>query len=140
MKKKKTEAECLKADEDFRSICAVYYSVLPGTEMEEEAWHEMFDLVYDASEAAVKKRLKGIYRPDIDEIILDTAMNVMKSLKKTKEKKEVFELKNKLVSFCSLHALYPLYNKQERFENSMLSLNRLYEEGGDAVLESCKKY
>ena len=125
-----TKEEQNKADEDFRYYCDIYYS--SSNEIEcEQAWQKMFDLVYNASTSAVKMKLKGVKVFDIDNIICETACNVMKMIKKKKDKREVFVLKNRLVTLCGPYSLYPLYSKQQAFEDRCISLNAYIEDNGE---------
>lgn len=124
------------ADQAFRDYCKIYFSEESSEEEVDNAWQKMFDLVLKASEAVVKTKLKNIRIDDdlLEEHILDTASDVMKSLRKKKLNGKTFVLKNRLVSLCGPYALWPLYNKQQVFEDNMLSLNGYVEDNGEACL------
>lgn len=127
-----TKEEQKEADDNFKYYCSIYFnSHFDNNISQDIAWQKMFDLVYNASEAAVKMKLKGIKVFDIDNIICETACNVMKMLKKKKDKGEVFILKNRLVTLCGPYSLYPLYSKQQAFEDRCISLNAYIEDNGE---------
>lgn len=88
------------------------------------AWDAMFLAVYFAIETAMKKRLKGIYRSDIHDLITDATITVMSRYHRIPE----YRVKS-LASVAHWAVIGSLYGtKQQRIDRE-LSYEQLLETG-----------
>lgn len=94
-------------------------------------WDELFLRVQNACKAVLSKKLKGIFREDFDEVVLDATCTVMKQLKNRSDKKEV-DIAS-LINYVFKPAYFTLYNPKRAFQDNIIKetdLN-LYNSLGD---------
>lgn len=89
-----------------------------------EAYHAMWNYVYNACCNIAKSKLHNVVCPDFDGKVLDATMDVMKKIKNG-EKPE------KLSSFCYFYVIGRLYNRNVKLNERAASLEELQEKDGD---------
>lgn len=101
-----------------------------------EYWDEMFIRVQNACNAKLATQLKGIYREDFEELVLDATITLMNQLKKKLKEEPDFQIKS-LISYVSLPTYYTLYNpKQQMIDKTITEADLgLYNE-----IENCRYF
>lgn len=89
-----------------------------------EAYHAMWNYVYNACCNIAKSKLHNVNCPDFDGKVLDATMDVMKKIKKG-------DKPQKLSSYVYFYVIGRLYNKNTAFNEKAASLDELEENEGD---------
>lgn len=85
-----------------------------------ESWHKMWEMIYNATESAVKKQLVGIYRDDIHDLTLDATCYISARYKKNPEYRIT-----SLPSSCYFAALHIVRDPKLQFNDKLLSLEEI---------------
>lgn len=108
---KPTEAEL---EAEFQNALASYKAT-----KSKKDWDKMFLLVQNACNAFLGKKLRNVYRPDFDDIVMEATIKVMQTIK-NKLTKENFEVR-RLINYVSLPAYFTLYNPKRAFEDKLIN-------------------
>lgn len=80
----------------------------------------MWELIYNATESAVKKQLVGVYRDDIYDLTLNAACYILARYKKNPEYRIT-----SLPSSCYFAALHIVRDPKLQFNDKLLSLEEI---------------
>ena len=86
-----------------------------------DAFDKMFFYVKDAVEASIKKKLNGVKRKDVDDLVSDATLYIMKRYDKNQEYHIDY-----LLTAAHFASLYILYNKKQKMLDKELSLESYY--------------
>ena len=86
-----------------------------------DALDKMYFYVSDAVEAAIKKKLNGVKRKDVDDLVADATLYIMKRYDKNPEYHIDY-----LLTAAHYTSLYVLYNKKQKMLDKELSLETYY--------------
>lgn len=82
---------------------------------------KLFFYIYDAVSAAIKQKLIGITRNDVDDLIMNATLTVFARYKKDKP----YYLSH-LLTGAHYAALGVLYNDKQKFDDGLLALDDFY--------------
>lgn len=129
-RKKKPNPEIEKLESDFQ-ICWRLYNETKDVKY----WNELFFRVQNACNAVLSKKLKGIFREDFEEIVLDATCVVMRQLQNRSDKNQL-EIAS-LINYVFKPAYFTLYNNKRAFQDNIIvetDMNLLYNELGDLTI------
>lgn len=86
-----------------------------------ESLDKMYFYVSDAVEASIKKKLNGIKRKDVDDLVADATLYIMQRY----DKNPKYHI-DYLLTAAHFASLYILYNKKQRWLDNELSLETYY--------------
>lgn len=86
-----------------------------------EAWDKMYFYINDAVESSIKKKLNGVKRKDVDDLVVDATLYIMKRY----DKNPSYHI-DYLLTAAHYASLYVLYNKKQKMLDKELSLESYY--------------
>ena len=86
-----------------------------------EAWDKMYFYINDAVESSIKKKLNGVKRKDVDDLVVDATLYIMKRY----DKNPSYHI-DYLLTAAHYASLYILYNKKQKMLDKELSLESYY--------------
>ena len=86
-----------------------------------EAWDKMYFYINDAVESSIKKKLNGVKRKDVDDLVVDATLYIMKRYAKN----PAYHI-DYLLTAAHYASLYILYNKKQKMLDKELSLESYY--------------
>ena len=86
-----------------------------------EAWDKMYFYINDAVESSIKKKLNGVKRKDVDDLVVDATLYIMKRYAKNPSYHIDY-----LLTAAHYASLYILYNKKQKMLDKELSLESYY--------------
>lgn len=86
-----------------------------------EAWDKMYFYINDAVESSIKKKLNGVKRKDVDDLVVDATLYIMKRY----DKNPLYHI-DYLLTAAHYASLYVLYNKKQKMLDKELSLESYY--------------
>lgn len=86
-----------------------------------ESLDKMFFYVKDAVESSIKKKLNGVKRKDVDDLVMDATLYVMQRY----DKNPKYHI-DYLLTAAHFASLYILYNKKQKMLDNELSLETYY--------------
>ena len=86
-----------------------------------EAWDKMYFYINDAVESSIKKKLNGVKRKDVDDLVVDATLYIMKRYAKNPSYHIDY-----LLTAAHYASLYILYNKKQKMLDKELSLETYY--------------
>ena len=86
-----------------------------------EAWDKMYFYINDAVESSIKKKLNGVKRKDVDDLVVDATLYIMKRY----DKNPTYHI-DYLLTAAHYASLYILYNKRQKMLDKELSLESYY--------------
>lgn len=86
-----------------------------------EAWDKMYFYINDAVESSIKKKLNGVKRKDVDDLVVDATLYIMKRYAKNPSYHIDY-----LLTAAHYASLYVLYNKKQKMLDKELSLETYY--------------
>ena len=86
-----------------------------------EAWDKMYFYINDAVESSIKKKLNGVKRKDVDDLVVDATLYIMKRY----DKNPTYHI-DYLLTAAHYASLYILYNKKQKMLDKELSLESYY--------------
>lgn len=86
-----------------------------------EAWDKMYFYINDAVESSIKKKLNGVKRKDVDDLVVDATLYIMKRY----DKNPSYHI-DYLLTAAHYASLYILYNKKQKMLDKELSLETYY--------------
>lgn len=86
-----------------------------------EAWDKMYFYINDAVESSIKKKLNGVKRKDVDDLVIDATLYIMKRYAKNPSYHIDY-----LLTAAHYASLYILYNKKQKMLDKELSLETYY--------------
>lgn len=89
--------------------------------MSKESLDKMYFYVSDAVEAAIKKKLNGVKRKDVDDLVANATLYIMRRYDKNPEYHIDY-----LLTAAHYASLYILYNKKQKMLDKELSLETYY--------------
>lgn len=89
--------------------------------MSKESLDKMYFYVSDAVEAAIKKKLNGVKRKDVDDLVADATLYIMRRY----DKNPKYHI-DYLLTAAHYASLYILYNKKQKMLDKELSLETYY--------------
>lgn len=86
-----------------------------------DAWDKMYFYINDAVESSIKKKLNGVKRKDVDDLVVDATLYIMKRY----DKNPAYHI-DYLLTAAHYASLYILYNKKQKMLDKELSLETYY--------------
>lgn len=86
-----------------------------------ESFDKMYFYVSDAVESSIKKKLNGVKRKDVDDLVADATLYIMQRY----DKNPKYHI-DYLLTAAHFASLYILYNKKQRWLDNELSLETYY--------------